>query len=573
MSEAPIPQLFETAVDVYEKGDTERALSLAEDVLRRQPQHPGALYMTGSLLLGRGAVAEALPRLEQAARLQPNDGELLETLGHAYLNAQRWAQAVGAYRAAWQAGRRHPDLLNNLGLALKETGDVDGAIGAYQEAIRLASDDAAVHNNLAIALNRKHDYMGAIAAYRRSTELDPGNAGVWSNLATLYEQTNLIEEAEQALARGLAADPRQENLHLIAARCARRRGAFPEAVERLERELARPDLSPGIRRAMEFELGRDYDHLEDAAHAFPHFAAGNALTDRVWPGMRAGADAFLQDLDRRLAYFSSGLPAAWSASPPEERPSPVFLVSFPRSGTTLMDTILDAHPGVSVMEEVPFLENVVEQVRRLPSGYPQALATLDPDRIRTLRADYWREVDALLGPAARDTLVVDKNPFYSAHAAFIRLLFPGARFIFALRHPCDVVLSCFMQAFGYNPVLHNFRDLDNTAQTYRRVMDLWSRYRELLALPVHELRYEALVADKQKELDALLAFLGLAWEESMEDHTRHAKKRGRIYTPSYHQVIKPVYGDAVERWRRYRPQLEAVLPVLRPYIERFGYEA
>jgi tetratricopeptide (TPR) repeat protein len=526
--------------------------------------------MSGSLLLSQGAPDRALPRLEAALRQQPQDGEILETYANTCFMLKRWPEAVAAYRAAWQAGRRHPDLLNNLGMSLKETGEVDAAIAAYQEALRSAPDDAMIHNNLAIALNRKHDYEGAIAAYRRSTELDPANADVWGNLATLYEQSNMLEEARAAVERGLVHDPGQQNLQLIAARCERRSGELEPAVMRLHRELKRDDLAPVVRRSMEFELGRDLDQLGEAEAAYPHFAAGNALTPQVWD-MRAGADAFLQDLDQRLSCFAQGLPSSWPPSLPEERRSPVFLVGFPRSGTTLMDTILDAHPRVSVLEEAPALENVVNEVRKLPGGYPRALASLKPAEISSLRQAYWREVDAELGPAAKDSLVLDKNPFYSAHAAFIHLLFPGARFILALRHPCDVALSCFMQAFGNNPVLDNFRSLQDTAATYRRVMDLWLRYRELLPLVVHDLRYEALVADKQKEIAALLGFLGLEWEEAMQDHTGHAKKRGRIYTPSYHQVIRPVYGDAVERWRRYRGHFGQALEALRPYAERFGY--
>lgn len=573
MSEVPTAQLFNAAVDAYERGDAAGAFGMAEDLLRREPEHVGALYMTGRLLLDQGAAARALPRLEAAVRRWPRDGGLLETLGNAYFQSQRWHEAISSYQAARQAGRHDPNLLNSLGLALKEMGDVDGAIAVYNEAIRIAPAEAVVHNNLAIALNRKHDYVGAIDAYRRSTELDPGNADVWSNLATLYEQTNLLDEAEWALSRGFGTDPRQENLHLVAARCERRRGEYAGSAARLEAQLKRDDLSLVVRRSMEFELGRDYDQLGREDDAYAHFMAGNALSKEVWPHLRSGADEFVSSLQKSLMFFSGTTPRGWPKPPLEDRRSPVFLVGFPRSGTTLLDTMLDAHPGINVLEEEPIIDKVLEQVRRLPGGYPQALAALTPDQIRDLRAAYWQEADKLLGPVAHDVLVVDKNPFYSAHAAFIQLLFPGARYIFALRHPCDVALSCFMQAFGNNPALDNFRDLENTALTYSCVMDLWIHFRDALPLEVHELRYEALIADKDNELRRLLAFLGLGWEEAMQDHIQHAKKRGRIYTPSYHQVVQPVYADAVERWRRYRSQLERVLPVLGPYIERFGYEA
>jgi Flp pilus assembly protein TadD len=527
--------------------------------------------MSGSLLLESGHAADAFPRLAAAVQQQPRNGELLQVYANACLELGHWQEAAIAYQMALEGGRRNPHVLNNLGLALKELGQVDAAIARYRESLELSPDDPDVYNNLAIALNRNHDYVGAMAAYRRSTELAPGNAEVWSNLAMLYEQSNMLDEAEQALQQGLTLSPGQENLELIAARCARRRGDTPATIVRLEQQLPRRDLTPMVRRSMEFELGRAYDMQGEPDPAYRHLLAGNQLTPQVWPGIRAGAEAFLRDLDANLAFFRGLTAPELPVSAPESRRSPVFLVGFPRSGTTLMDTILDAHPGVSVLEEEVMLGKVIEEMQGRPGGYPGSITTLKPEDIQRLRDIYWREADALQGTDKRELLLLDKNPFHSSHAGFIRLLFPGARFIFALRHPCDVVFSCFMQAFGNNAALENFRNLEDAAAVYRRVMDLWKLQRERLKLDVHVLRYESLIKDKDTEVRALLEFLGLEWEEGLQDHTRQAKKRGRIYTPSYHQVIKPIYGDAVGRWQRYRGYFGEALPILAPYAADFGY--
>jgi tetratricopeptide (TPR) repeat protein len=570
---ASVDRLFDAAVDTYERGDPARALEMVEELLRAHPNHLAALFMAGSLSLAAGRPSHALAALETLLRQRPQDGEALHLLGSACFQLGRWPEAVTAYRAARRSGRTTPDLLNNLALALKETGDVEGAVLAYREALDLNPADPAVHNNLGTALNRLHDHAGAIAAYRRALELEPGNADVWANLATICEHANMEEETEQAVARGLEADPQHENLHLLAARCARRRGDFAGAAAGLERRrAATPPVSAGIHRVMEYELGRCYDLLGDYDRAFRHYTEANRMTAMLWPDLRAGADAFLEDLRDRLVASTPAMLRTWPASPPEQRRSPVFLVSFPRSGTTLMDTILGAHPGVAVLEEEPPLDLLVnERLRALPEGYPRCVAGLSSAAIVELRAAYWRAVDDILGDSATDLMVVDKNPFYSTHAGLIQLLFPGAKFIFALRHPCDVVLSCFMQAFGRNPALENFRDLTTAALAYQRVMDLWLCYRENLDLTVHDLRYESLVADKDREIRALLDFLGLEWQDAMQDHTQHAKKRGRIYTPSYHQVIQPIYSASVDRWKLYARHYGPALETLRPYVERFGY--
>ena len=569
MSSSPA-QLFDAAVDAYEGGDTPRALALAEDLLRKHPGHAGALYMSGSLLLQAGRAAEALPRLEAAVRTAARNGESLHTLGDAYLQLGRWPEAADAYQLAYDFGRQDPHLLNNLGLALKETGAIEGAIRAFEAALQITPDDADLHNNLAIALNRRHDYQGAIAAYRRALELAPDKTDAWSNLATLLEQSNLLEEAEAAVQQGLALSADDERLQLILARCLRRRGELKQSIATLERALGRAELTPVVRRTMEFELGKAYDLDSDADQAFRHFTAGNAITGQVWPALRAGADAFQEQLRHHLDTAAPEWIAKLPPGPAEDRRSPAFLVSFPRSGTTLMDTMLGAHPEVEILEEEQILSGIVEKLQH-SGGYPQELTRLSDDDVRALRAEYWRGVERVSG-AAEGRLVVDKNPLLSIHAGLIHRLFPGARFIFALRHPCDVALSCFMQSFGNNAMLENCRDLETTALTYSRAIDLWTRYQEGLGLKVHMLRYEALVHDKQNELAALLQFLDLEWDESMQDHTRQAKKRGRIYTPSYHQVIQPLYGDAVDRWRGYRPHFGAALQRLQPYVERFGYQ-
>ena len=570
---APAAALFGQAVTAYERRDVAGAERLVRQILQLEPQHVGALFMLGSLLLETDRAEAALQALQAAMALAPQHGGVLRAYGMANFAMQRWTEAAAALNGAVQRGQRDADMLNNLGLSLKEIGEVDRAISVYRDALTLAPDDADIHNNLAIALNRKHDYEAAIESYQRATQLRPDNPGVWSNLAMLLEQTNRIDDAKDAIARGLALAPKHENLHLIAAKIERRLDALDAAVSRLETALKDIPMNPEVRRAMEFELGRDYDLLGDTDRAYAHFLVANRLTHRVWPELAAGAAGYLSELDDMLAYFSDARPETWAPMPASDEGSDVaFIVGFPRSGTTLMDTMLEGHAHVAVLEEEPFLDQAVDAVRRMPWGYPRSLPHLDDRDMGQLRSLYRGSLAQHLGSDAEPSMLIDKNPFYSARAAFIHRLLPQARFIFALRHPCDVVLSCFMQPFGNNPVLANFSTLEDSAELYRRVMELWLRYQELFDLHVHTLRYEALVADKQHELKEVIGFLGLDWDEQLSDHIPHARRRGRIYTPSYHQVIQPVYQNAVDRWRRYERYFGEALEVLRPFVKKFGYD-
>ena len=527
--------------------------------------------MLGSVLLDDGRADEALPCLQEAARLAPAHPGILRALGTAYFNLQQWQEAARQFDLALHHGPADAGLLNNFGVALKELGNSEAAIAIYRRALQLDPNDARIHNNLALALNREHDYAAAIESYQRSTQLDPRNAAVWTNLATLLEQTNRLDETEEVLAHALQLDPQSARLALVAAKCLRRHGNTESAIARLHDTLRQASLNKELQRSLEFELGRNYDLQGDSDEAYRHFELGNRLTLEAWPELAEGARAYLAELDNLLDVCTPEWLRALVRVPAASQDSQTaFLVSFPRSGTTLMDTFLDAHPKVRVLEEEPCLTPVLERVRALPGSYPQAVASLGAGQRTELRRLYLDAVTKLVRPEA-GMLVVDKNPFHSTHAALIHQLLPDTRFIFALRHPCDVVLSCFMQPFGRSPVLANFLDLETSAQVYRRVMDLWQRYCDALPIAVHELRYEQLVTDTRSSLQALLEFLELPWSDALADHTAHAQRRGRIYTPSYHQVIRPVYSDALNRWRRYQQHFGAALDLLRPYVEHFGY--
>ena len=150
-------------------------------------------------------------------------------------------------------------------------------------------------------------------------------------------------------------------------------------------------------------------------------------------------------------------------------------------------------------------------------------------------------------------------------------MFPGAKIIFAQRHPCDAVLSGFMQSFVMNDAMASFLTIEDAADLYDAVMSGWRAILERFDLSVQTIVYERLVVDAEAQLRPLIDFLGLPWNERVLAHTETAKERGAIITPSYHQVTEPLNARAVGRWRRYEKQLEPVLSVLLPWAEWLGY--
>lgn len=224
------------------------------------------------------------------------------------------------------------------------------------------------------------------------------------------------------------------------------------------------------------------------------------------------------------------------------------------------------HPETVVLEEKPAL-NVVEDA----IGGMDALAAMDEAAIDAARAHYFSEVARYTAlPSGR--MLVDKSPLYLYKVPLIRRLFPKARIILALRHPCDVLLSCLMSNFRLNRAMSNFLRLEDAADFYDASFAHWERAQLLFDVPVRTIVYERLVQDVEAEVRPLFDWLDLSWTAAALDHQRTARERGLITTASYSQVTEPIYQRAAGRWHRYRDHLAPIFPKIAPWVTKFGYK-
>jgi hypothetical protein len=314
-------------------------------------------------------------------------------------------------------------------------------------------------------------------------------------------------------------------------------------------------------------IGDIADRLGDADTAFAAFAEANARLEAGTVGAVANARAYLDQFAQIRALLTPERYAGWvSRRAAATRPAPLFIFGFPRSGTTLIDTMLSGHPNAVVMEEEPVIDRLATAL-----GPVDRVASLSQNEIDTLTQLYFAETD-LAVPDAGDRLLVDKNPLGLASTPLLHRLFPDARFVFVERHPCDVVLSCFITSSRMNANVGSFYDFTGTAELYDRVLSFWFRCREVLPIAVHTIRYETLIADPEPALRALAGFAGLDWDPQLLANESTASARSYIGSPSYAQVAEPLYTRARGRWLRYRRHMNPVLPILKPWIERLGYD-
>lgn len=537
--------------------------------LQFKPDYAWGHHVLGSALQCQGRTGESLACYRKAISLAPDYAEAHYFLANALRESGAMHEAVASYRQAIKLQSNYVEALCNLGALLTALGEVQEAAIVLNKALVLRPDAPQIHCNLGQILERGGLFVQALEKYQRAMELAPESLDVLVNVASLLEKTNRLDEAAELVNRILPRAPDDPVLLLVAARLARRDNKAGDAIALLQKALEKqPGL--GVGGDIHFLLGQMYDKAGDPERAYAHLVEGNRLVAQA-TGTNGDQAKFLDRVERMRTYLVPGLAALQPITPfAVDARDPVFLLGFQRSGTTLLEQILDSHPALQSMEEKPTVAALVGAFEQMGQGRENALAELSDGQIAQLRAVYFKEVARHI-ELQPGSLLVDKMPLNTINAHVIWRAFPQAKFVLAIRHPCDVCLSCFMQNFVMNESNAGFVSLESAARVYREVMQLWLDATRLLPLNYHRIRYEDLVSDFENETRALLEFLELDWNDSVLDHTNHAIKRGTIRTPSYHQVTRPIYQDAKYRWKRYALQFEPVMPTLQPFIEYFGY--
>lgn len=516
----------------------------------------------GNTLTAQENWPEAANAFSKAAQLNPTDAGVRRNAGSALALANRVAEAIEHFAASVEA--KPQDIENRvlLASALESSLRHEEAAAEFEAAKALGGNSAAIELGLARGYLSRLRFAEAEGAFRRALELEPTNVACIRKLGLVLERTNQLDELYKLLDETIAAGIDEDEFIYLRAVLARREGRLEEAHALLLK--SDPGEDPIAWQALRAKIADGLgltDEAFEAAVAMNRTARENTAKVFDFDDWQRNATAYRESQHRlaRIITPEWGKRVPVLDEPPRKRVA--FLLGFPRSGTTLLDTFLMGHPEIEVLEEVQLIGTagqVIGPIEDLPSASIQA--------VEKARSTYFEKLAEYIDPHF-DGLVVDKFPLDMAAAPFIHAMFPGAPIIFAQRHPCDVVLSGFMQPFG----MVNFSDIGEAADYYDAIMGIWTASRAALPLNIYTVLYEELVENPEAVLRPLVAFLGLEWDNHLLAHQATARARGSIITPSYDQVTEPVSRQPVGRWRRYQKRLEPVLPVLLPWAERLGY--
>ena len=575
-------------------------------------QFPGSevfLTLKAMALQAQGRYLEAAAVFRVLADAAPGAFRHWANLGLMLRHAGRLDEARDAFQRSLSIAPRAYDTLINYGLLLLDMGRLGEARHRFLDALEVAPDspeaaiyaastcfecgdirragelippptvwpllDADLRHDLAMALINvgRIEEAERLLDVRNLADADPKTL---ARLAMLHERTNRLDSAEALLDRVLAQvddadlDLRTDALTVESSLAMRRRD-FARARAATDALLAL-QLPLAAQASAWFTLATIADKEKHPDEAMDCLAKAHALqlrlAEEMVPEVALSDDEPLRIATKWMTPEETRF--ADAPSPASAVDAPVFIVGFPRSGTTMLEQMLDAHPRYASMDEQPILQRCIERMHALGCEYPHQLDRLDAAQLDDIRAVYWREAGRVLTLAPGQTLV-DKNPLNLLRLPMIVRLFPGARIILALRHPCDVVLSCYMQNFRSPAFMTLCSSLERLSKSYVNSMRNWIHHQALLQPNVLRLHYEDTVADFPRQVERIAAFLGIEEHAHLARFSEHAAAKGYISTPSYSQVIEPVNARAKGRWQMYRRYFEPVLPILQPVADHWGY--
>ena len=432
--------------------------------------------------------------------------------------------------------------------------------------------------DLAYQLLHWHAPAEALLQVKAGLAINGRVANAWHIAALCLQSLNRHQEAYTHALRAVELAPQDVNALILLAVLETKLGKTEQAIRRLKWVIAQP-LQADSARAHQ-ELGVALDKHGQYDQAFTHLARAGQITLQSAAACRLDRQAVFREMAAFKAEYDAGfMQSTGSRREDDGLPAPVFLIGFYRSGTTLAEQVLAAHPQVVSSDEALLMPPVLAELYRISAAQAANQAGLSPAaRIKALtaadiahlRAFYWQTARQRLGEQVMQRVLVDKTALNILNIELINCLFPEALLIFAVRDPRDVCLSCFMQPFGLSALTANFLDWNDTAGFYALIMDYWLTIRHSLAMPWLELRYEDVLDDLEGQFRPLFAKMGLDWSAECAEFYRHAQGKV-ISTPSFDQVTRPLYRTSAQRWLHYQSQVALVLPLLEAYIKAFGY--
>ena len=601
MIDTEINSLLESGIKNHQENRLDEAVNYYEKVLNKDNRNFKANLFLGIVFAQQKKLLDAEKQFKKSLEIDPENFEIFNNLGLVYKELNQIDKSIESFNKAIKLNPNFIIAYNNLGLIYQNSNQTSEAEKIFIKAIKIEPNDLNTNINLAILyknlskkdkaeklfikiLSQNPRNIIALINYgillknigeknksekylKKAIEINPKYFPAYNNLMVLYERTNQNQKLKEVIEKAHFYFPNNKFLKLFQAH-------YHYKIEDYEKSLLYLKDISFDKNELRYEklknllLAKNYDKIGDIDSAFQNFEKTNEISYDL-KDKDINKDNALKIITKRIQYFKN-----YQNSNPnnlKNNLAPIFLIGFPRSGTTLLDTILRSHQEVSVLEEKPATTMMLNEIQKIIKGDFNNLEKIKDDEIEILQKNYFDNLNNFIDKKKFSKIIIDKMPLNIVHVGEIVRVFPNAKFILALRHPCDCVLSCFMQNFKLNDSMANFLSIEDTAKMYDLVMTLWKQYTNSFSINYHYIKYEDVVMDFDKSINNLLNFLELPWSKNVLKFYETAQSRNLINTPSYDQVYKPIYTASRYRWKKYENKIDKVLPVLRRWIDEFKY--
>jgi tetratricopeptide (TPR) repeat protein len=549
ISPKDINSLVNLACVLKDLGNPKESERFLRNAVEINPEYDFALINLGAVLNELGKINEGEEFLKKALRINPTSPMALNNLGNILSKKENIQDAEQCYRKAIEIKKDFSLAYSNLGSLLSKQGNLIGAEKYIQEAINYNPKFELAYVNLGVIKIDLEKLSEAEDLFLRAINMNQNYNYAYRSLFSLYEKTNNIKKLKNKIEELNDKKVIFNEIMMFKARIFFREKNYTTAKKLIDQVSDEWVKNTDHQTNILFWSYKGFieDKVKNFDDAFKCFEKSqlNLKYENCDPKIFLNyIKTYRRNLDNKNFFGRKNLSK-------KNEPSPVFLIGFPRSGTTLLDTILRSHPEIDVIEEKPLI-NSVEQLIKSKFKYTlDELHKLNSDDLNFLQNHY---LEILKNNSDKDKnakILIDKFPFQTVCLPLINLLFPKAKVIFTHRNPYDTVLSCFQQSFEPNHAMSNFRSIESASEIYDLTMSIWLEYKAKLKMNYITSKYEDLIDDFDNHILKILDFLGVSWDENIKNYRNTAYKRVKINTPSSSQVVQPLYKSSIEKWKNY----------------------
>ena len=584
------------------KGSSNTAKNILNKAIEINPKDINALVNLACVLKDSGNPKQAEKFLKDALKINPSFDFALTNLGAVLNELEKFDEGEQYLRKALSINSSSPMALNNLGNILSNKKNNKEAELCYRKAIEIKSDFSIAYNNLGSLLSKQGNLIEAEKFTQKAINFNPKFELAYVNLGTIKIDLDKLKEAEKLFLSAIEINEKYNYAYSNLFRLYETTNKISKLKNKIESLNQNENIINEILmfkarisfREKDFITAKKYidqvsnEWIKNTDHS----------TNLLYWSFRAFIEEKVRNYDEAFKCFEkSQLNLKYEDTNPKIfqdyittyrknidkdaflaktkgtkiiKDSPVFLIGFPRSGTTLLDTILRSHPEIDVLEEKPLI-NSVEQI--IKSKFKCSLDKLH--KLTSKDLDYLRNhyLEILRNNCDNKNakILIDKFPFQTVCLPLINLLFPNSKIIFTHRNPYDTVLSCFQQSFEPNNAMANFRSIESASRIYDLTMSIWLDYKEKLKINHITSKYEDLIEDFDKHILKILNFLDVSWDENIKNYRNTAHDRGKINTPSSSQVVQPLYKSSIDKWKNYEKYFKNSNRYLHKWISYFKY--